>query len=301
MSASQSLPKDPAAHQESSPDNKDDTRKNMVMTEQPWCVSNDTSPDSKRRHVKVSTTDPAHEGYSTTIMQNLAASATAEIMADDQAQDEEATFWKVAPQNSHNDLPEFFLSDTNWVSNCNPNSFGYFEPRVSILLDTQPFWNLESGVLTAFYVLRMYKQYLELGRCHISTPPPKPTVSSEASKSLSARVGMLNDIEKMVCGTGDKQNGQAESTLKQRDIADSKELDRYEKEKCRIERELLGAQKVAAQTTNELQRNNYERSRSFQGLVANAAVVDNRSGTWTGRFANKFRNAFKIQSKNEIS
>jgi hypothetical protein len=112
----------------------------------------------------------------------------------------------------------------------------------------------------------------------------------------------LNDVEKKVCGTGDKQNGQAESTLKQRDIADSKELDRYEKEKYRIEQELLGAQKVAAQTTNELQRHNYERSRSVQVLVADAAVVDNQSGTWTKRFVNRFKSAFKsafkVQSKN---
>jgi hypothetical protein len=55
MSASQSLPKDPAAHQKSSSDNKDDTRKDIIMAGPPWYVSNDTSLDSKQRHVTVST------------------------------------------------------------------------------------------------------------------------------------------------------------------------------------------------------------------------------------------------------
>jgi hypothetical protein len=208
----------------------------------------------------------------------------------------------VAAQKQYYNHPGLFLSDTNWAADCYTlfysNSFDYSKPRISELLDTQGFWNLESAKLTAFNVLRMHKQYMELGRSHISTPPPKSTVISEASKGLRARVGIVKGIEKKLCGAGDKQNGQTESMLKQRDIADSKELDRYEKEKCRVELELLGAEKVAAQTTNELHRHNYERSRSVQGLVANAAVVENGSGTWTERFANKFKNAFKIQSKN---
>jgi hypothetical protein len=215
----------------------------------------------------------------------------------------------VAPQTPHNNLQGDCLSDTNWAADCYTLFFDSSAPNASVVLDTQSFWNLGLAHLTAFPVFRTHKQYLGLGRSRLSTPPPRPAASSYSSKGLSARVGtlnarvgILNDVEKKVCGTGDKQNGQAESTLKQRDIADSKELDRYEKEKYRIEQELLGAQKVAAQTTNELQRHNYERSRSVQVLVADAAVVDNQSGTWTKRFVNRFKSAFKsafkVQSKN---
>jgi hypothetical protein len=88
------------------------------------------------------------------------------------------------------------------------------------------------------------------------------TASSLLESPSLATMGLVKKTGKLVCSVLGKQQTQSKmiDSERERDIADSKELDRYEKEKNDI-RKLVGDEKASAERRNEQKRREYTESR----------------------------------------
>ena len=88
------------------------------------------------------------------------------------------------------------------------------------------------------------------------------TASSLPESPSLATMGLVKKAGKLVCSALGKQTAQSKilDLEQERDIADSKELDRYEREKIAIGK-LVGDEKAAAERRNELKRKEYNESR----------------------------------------